>query len=148
MSEQATLGEIDISGRKDILSMALEKDEHPGRTRGVGQYVTITEHFGHASRSTSSGKEGSSSAIREIEDKMEEKLKALREENTQSQAASQAQIQGMQEFIEKLLRQMNKEMTNVPIPEFIRPMPNVETTNDPSPSILQSTSAESSSKVL
>lgn len=45
-SEKVEMGEIIIEGRKDVLAIALDKEEHMGRVRGTGHRVTISSHFG------------------------------------------------------------------------------------------------------
>ena len=55
LEEQSRQGSIVPSGRDDILNMAIGRPEHPGRVRGVGTGVTISQYFGPAScRSTTS----------------------------------------------------------------------------------------------
>jgi hypothetical protein len=39
------------SGRQDILAIAMGKEEHPGRVRGVGGGVGIKQYFGSSPRS-------------------------------------------------------------------------------------------------
>lgn len=47
MEEQAK-GTFQQEGRKDVLSMAFGKPEHPGRVRGVGFGIGISKFFGRA----------------------------------------------------------------------------------------------------
>ncbi|KAL5138023.1 hypothetical protein HKD37_10G028293 [Glycine soja] len=47
---QSRQGSIVPSGRDDILNMAIGRPEHPGRVRGAGTGVTITQYFGPSSR--------------------------------------------------------------------------------------------------
>ncbi|KAK7293404.1 hypothetical protein RJT34_16269 [Clitoria ternatea] len=39
-------GSLSISGREDILSIAIGHPEHNGRVRGVGQRIGIRQYFG------------------------------------------------------------------------------------------------------
>ncbi|RZC08252.1 Proteasome subunit beta type-3-A [Glycine soja] len=50
LEEQSRQGSIVPSGRDNILNMAIGRPEHPGRVRGAGTGVTITQYFGPASR--------------------------------------------------------------------------------------------------
>ncbi|KAH1060600.1 hypothetical protein GYH30_004188 [Glycine max] len=50
LEEQSRQGSIVPSGRDDILNMAIGRPEHPGRVRGAGTGVTITQYFGPSSR--------------------------------------------------------------------------------------------------
>lgn len=46
LKNQSSQGEIEISGRDDILKKALNKEEHGGRVRGVGGGSRISTCFG------------------------------------------------------------------------------------------------------
>ncbi|KAL6586066.1 hypothetical protein OROMI_002710 [Orobanche minor] len=50
LEEQCSQGSFVNEGRKDILSAAFGRPEHPGRVRGVGFGVGIREYFGGHSR--------------------------------------------------------------------------------------------------
>ena len=54
LEEQSRQGSIVPSGRDDILNMAIGRPEHPGRVRGAGTGVTITQYFGPSSRRSTS----------------------------------------------------------------------------------------------
>ncbi|ESR57336.1 hypothetical protein CICLE_v10023560mg, partial [Citrus x clementina] len=50
LKKQVADGEISFQPGEDILTMALEKPEHPGRVQATGDGVTITSYFGRAKR--------------------------------------------------------------------------------------------------
>lgn len=57
LKEKQSKGLITPTGREDILSLALEKDEHPGRLRGVGFGVGIKEYYGSTQQTCSSSQQ-------------------------------------------------------------------------------------------
>ncbi|KAK9209500.1 hypothetical protein WN944_001866 [Citrus x changshan-huyou] len=50
LKKQVADGDISFQPGEDILTMALEKPEHPGRVQATGDGVTITSYFGRAKR--------------------------------------------------------------------------------------------------
>ena len=77
LKEQVTKGEISIEGREDILSLALGKEEHPGRVRGVGAGVGLKKIFPH-----SSGQKNSNDASEMRINELQAKPEVLEQENT------------------------------------------------------------------
>lgn len=79
--EQESSGQLVTSGQRDVLSLALDKLEHPGRIRGVGQDVTITQYW---KRKSAPKENVDGSSVRELKAKMKdmennfgEKIKTL-----------------------------------------------------------------------
>lgn len=64
---QVASGKLKLSDRQDSLSIALGKDEHPGRVTGVGKGVGIKDYFDAFKRRTSSTKCSASSSPNELE---------------------------------------------------------------------------------
>jgi len=52
--EHSSQGNFVIQGRQDILTAALDTEEHPGRVRTAGYGTGVRQYFGSAPRSSSS----------------------------------------------------------------------------------------------
>ena len=84
MERQSSQGSFRPSGKMDILSTTIGKDDHPGRVIGESKTVGLTEYFGRASRTVKQSQlspEDLSQLDSQIEARLEVRLEAkIREE--------------------------------------------------------------------
>ncbi|KAH1253773.1 hypothetical protein GmHk_04G010351 [Glycine max] len=99
LEEQASQGSFVPHGRRDVLTAAIGRPEHPGRVRAVGVGVTIKKCFGSAPRTSRSS---SSMPPEDLQDQLQESIteKVTRQvmasfSQMQSQFQSQMQSQGL-----------------------------------------------------
>lgn len=90
--------------------MALGKEEHPGRVRGVGN-VNISHYFGHASRRAS--------RVLAQEEVVSEATKRLKESmKTEIEMMFNVERQATKQIIQALLEERKQYMPDKPLPEM------------------------------
>lgn len=128
--QQQASGELVLTEQNDVLSMALEKHEHPGRIRGVGQDVTIRKYWPSQSKGASSSTaRGDGDSIDEARRQIEDRIKGEMMVSLKAMESSfGAKIQALEDIIRQLVEKQNKEGspivglgeeagTRTPIPE-------------------------------
>jgi hypothetical protein len=105
--QQKADGQFVESGRQDVLAVAMGKEEHPGRVRGVGGGVGIKQYFGSSQRSR-----GDSVSRAEMQQAIDSAL---------SKAVSQAVSQTAQTVVHQTLSMMFNVMQTGQLPQSVDP---------------------------
>ncbi|KAL3637997.1 hypothetical protein CASFOL_018445 [Castilleja foliolosa] len=102
LKEKASQGQISIEGREDILSLALGKDDHPGRVRAVGAGVGVKTYFPR-SRHTNLN-----NAAQKKLDEVQEELEILKQQNA-ARDQMMEQLKTQLEFFQNKWKEDNGE---------------------------------------
>ena len=86
--EQSSQGSFVIQGKPDILTTALDTEEHPSRVWTTGYGVGVRQYFGSAPRSTSSQNSNIMDQISRLKDELTYQV----EENLTSQIQQKYKI--------------------------------------------------------